>query len=689
MRKIIALCLVAVLASSSFAYVPLSGINTQTNLGSFRNGATRGMFLEEVDIISANPVSLTEYMGTNLYTNWGNLRYANDPTSGGGVVTAVPIDAGADRAFTYDAAGRSQYFNFGMTGHPLSFIGLDSARVGVVYQNFGAKTVSYNLDNDAATGSGGSDSKGQWSATTLSDYDADLGVDRTRSQTSDLTYYNNTTNTQWDGGVAYKGLFLSDLVLGFSIARQSNITKRTTEGSKGYADRYLNDVAAQNVAVGMPAGARTGDTYSIGYADEVFDVNSMTQTDVLFQGRYPIFGLLVDAALGMRFQNNYNPDSNDAAQAITISGSEDLNTGTAFGAATPAQVYNTGTVISNRSNFDFNNFNIAATLLGNVTARAGLFTTAGAGANAAMTELSDDRKGSGPILRLEALKEMQKINLTGIFNLGTVTQNIAGKATLREYVATQLYVTATERDNYVMTDYTRAMEKNGDRKIGHMDIGGKIELKALEGMKLAFGGFINKEYDNSNYDEPNNTRETVSYDDGLAAVTPYAVVTTASKPGPATGEGTWVQTMSRTDKVTRETEITRYAVPVGTEIKLAKKWTFGCGTRYVMTKRTDKVRAETGTATTVTTQTPLGAAATVTQAISGNPSDSESVLYTETHGVEYTYGVRYNVNKNLTLACNAFLDTGANGAPAGNAARASLLDLDTYRLLAIQAVFHF
>jgi len=172
MRRILSAVLVFGMAAQAFAYVPLS--NTQNNLGSFRNGATRGMFYEELDVISASPVSLLEFSGSALYTNWGNGRYFNDPT---GVVTAVPIDGGADRALSYDAVGRSQYFNIGLTGNPLSMFDIANTRGGAVFQNLGSKTSLIDLDSNAATGTAGLDSEGTWVSTTLTDTDNDLVID--------------------------------------------------------------------------------------------------------------------------------------------------------------------------------------------------------------------------------------------------------------------------------------------------------------------------------------------------------------------------------------------------------------------------------------------------------------------------------------------------------------------------------
>ena len=104
-----------------------------------------------------------------------------------------------------------------------------------------------------------------------------------------------------------------------------------------------------------------------------------------------------------------------------------------------------------------------------------------------------------------------------------------------------------------------------------------------------------------------------------------------------------------------------------------------------MTKQTSK--STQGRTTTVTSVTPAGGATTTQTVIADNhPALTQSVVYTETHQVSYTYGIEWRPNKNLILACNAFLDTNPNPSPT---TKATIFDLDTYRLLAIQAIFKF
>ena len=71
MKKLLSVIMVGLMATSAFAYVPLS--NSQLNIGSYQNSATRGMFYNELDILSAAPVELLDFSGNALYTNWGNV----------------------------------------------------------------------------------------------------------------------------------------------------------------------------------------------------------------------------------------------------------------------------------------------------------------------------------------------------------------------------------------------------------------------------------------------------------------------------------------------------------------------------------------------------------------------------------------------------------------------------------------
>lgn len=683
MRKLIALCLVTALASSSFAYVPLS--NSQTDLGSFRNGATRGMFYEEIDVLSASPVTLMDFGGTNLYTNWGNLRYSNDPT-----IANTQTGITADKAFTYNTAGSNQFFNMGIIGNPLSMIGIDNSRAGVVYQNWGSKTDYFNLDTVA-----GNESEGIWEIDTITAQGSNgqAGLDRYNKRKSDVKFYDNNTYTKWDVGAAYQGLILDDLVLGFGLSTKSSSKKRITGGSKGYADVYVSTTGA--TGAGMPATSTVGDSYAIDFADTETDVNSESSTDMLFQGRLPsLFGLQVEGGLGFRTITTSNPDilAAEVANAVTITGREDVN-----GGATPGvngtQMWNTGTAIRARdaaTTLDFNDtvFATGGNIVGQITPGTGFFAHSGTGANAGITKYSDERKGTGPIMRLQAMKEWSKVNVTGVLNYSTVKQDIGAEIVKREYTQTKWTNGAAVEviDNYAV-DYVNTQRWNGDTTRKELDLGGKIEMKALEGMKLAFGGFINTDSRTTNTNIPVTTVFTSTYDDGLATH-----VALTGVPSRANGEGTAVQTSNTTTNYDKEVLTTQYSVPVGAEIKLGQKWTLGVGTKYIMTKTATKETYRYGMTDTVTVVTPADTAVAATTTYGKTmpaTSQTSGTSYAESHAVQYTYGVRYEVNKNLTLSCNAFLDTGANGAAVANGPRAQIFDLDTYRLLAIQAVFHF
>ncbi|MFH0948432.1 MAG: hypothetical protein V1833_05480, partial [Elusimicrobiota bacterium] len=153
-KKLLAVLLATIMATSAFAYVPLS--NSQLNIGSYQRGATRGMFYNELDIVSAAPVELLDFSGNTLYTNWGNVRNFNDIANYGSALGWSQQTNNVDRS----------YFTFGVTGNPLCCANIEDSRSGIVYQNFGGKAVKYNLDNDDETGlnpgPNGFDSEGKW-----------------------------------------------------------------------------------------------------------------------------------------------------------------------------------------------------------------------------------------------------------------------------------------------------------------------------------------------------------------------------------------------------------------------------------------------------------------------------------------------------------------------------------------------
>jgi hypothetical protein len=218
-----------------------------------------------------------------------------------------------------------------------------------------------------------------------------------------------------------------------------------------------------------------------------------------------------------------------------------------------------------------------------------------------------------------------------------------------------------------------------------MDLGVKFDLLKMKSLRVAFGAFLTSIYEVTDYTQRINSTEITSYDDGAAGNTAWNLT---SRPR-TNNEGEWRQTVSAETTNKDEVTTTQYSVPVGFEVPLSKKWTFRAGTTYSMAKIKTVARTTGGSVTTVTTETPAGAAATTTTSIGAPAGDylNDSTTYTEAHQVTYRYGIQWDALDNLTIACNAFLDTNPNNAPAGT--KASIFDLDTYRLLAIQAVFKF
>lgn len=279
-KKLLATVLSFAIISPSFSFVPLS--NSQNNLGSYRLDATAGMFYDELDIISVHPVSLLEFSGNRLYTTWGNVRnnvdFLYNPTL-------------SYKGMTMPTADNT--FVFGITGDPLSKLGLSDSRMGFVFQNRGAKATFFNLDNVA-----GNDSEGKWENITSQNTDgsADGSIDRETILSADMKNYSNQAINQFNVGFAKKGLILDDLVVGFGVARNSDYNKRITGGTKSYKLRYLND---NGMPSGYPAGTREGDTYELTYADNDGLTNSLDVTDLLVQARLePISDLRVDVCCG-------------------------------------------------------------------------------------------------------------------------------------------------------------------------------------------------------------------------------------------------------------------------------------------------------------------------------------------------------------------------------------------------------
>src|SRR3989339_110152 len=346
MRKLIALfTLLAFVAGNSYAYVPLS--SAQNNLGSYQNNATGGMFYNELDILSIYPVELIDFAGNNLYTNWSNAR--NYAASNATYPTALKWGSNVGNA-------NLSPLLIGVTGDLLGNFGIEGSKVGVVFQNYGGKSTTYNLDGVA-----GNDSEGKILSETFTAFVAtETAKKDVKTENTDVKYWTNTTNTQWNAGIAKKDLIVRGLDLGFGLSRITNSSILTTGGTKTYTDRYLMDQGATDA--GMPGSAREGDTVNIAYDDNSVDLASTATTDLKIQGRYPVMDeLLVTVGLGARYRTSINPgglvDITGAAQgtleknAITVAAKDDQGYNNA--AAVLTQYYDYATSIVNRSKFDY------------------------------------------------------------------------------------------------------------------------------------------------------------------------------------------------------------------------------------------------------------------------------------------------------------------------------------------------
>ena len=735
MKKLLSVIMVGLMATSAFAYVPLS--NSQLNIGSYQNSATRGMFYNELDILSAAPVELLDFSGNALYTNWGNARSF-----------AGPYNPGVDYNQALSWTGVTEpvnYFTFGVTGNPLSYAGIEDSRSGIVYQNFGGKTVQFNLDDDVGTGQNpgvtGEDSEGTWENKTYTVLFPTMPLtnDRLETANSDAKYHTNTTNTQWNIGSSYK--LMDKVSVGLSLARQTDTNILTTEGTKTYAYRELTGNGA--VADGLTANLVGTDllSYTFAYPTQEIDQNSTSRTDILPQARIKISDdFYVDAGVGLSFQKTLNPVGTaqqivaGEKTVVTVTATEFTGVGagvvfsTAPGATQIANYTNTGTAIVDKNNAGLS-LDYDAT--GNIPAAGLASTVFTRGAlEDGVSAFADDRDGTAPLIRIEAVKKFEKVDITGIVNYSNLSQDVDASQTDREYIQTSCVISTWSvggqdiadgniKDNFVQRDYTSVQTITGKGTISNFDVGAKVSMKALEGVKVSFGGFIQKQTNKEDGDWTYKSTELTSYNDGIVSTNVYnngsivspssgtyidADGTISGRPGPVggtdqtasrgaietsgDGEGTWSETVSQTGTFLKETITTIYRVPVGIEIPLSKKWTFRAGTEYVMTKTETTTEQPTNQGTKTKVATPGSTAqglASVTNVDTWGPSSKKSVYKSENQDVYYTYGVQFDATPSLTIACNAFLDTAADNA----AAHASIFDLTTYRQLSLSAAIRF
>ncbi|MCS7227573.1 MAG: hypothetical protein NZ839_01245, partial [Endomicrobia bacterium] len=394
--------------TSSFAFVPLS--NQQTSVSSFRSLATMGMFYDELDIISAHPVSLLEFSGNTLYTTWGNIRGINNTNR---IVSYYSPAAVVDNTFV-----------FGLCGDALSNFNIKNSRIGFVFQNLGAKTNYFNLDNIT-----GLDSEGVWKDIISENVDnsADGSIDREQIFESSMKNYANRKMNQFNVGFAKKGLNFGkfrNVIAGVSISRQSDYTHRITEGIKSYKRRYLTD---NGLPSGWPSGIRVGDTYELNYADNDILVNSFDITDILAQARISNFfltGLRLDLGIGLRVRNDYNPTSL-IKNADTVAISDDKLNNAGNGVVYDYRFAKRNVSLATGGQLNYDDF----TGLQGDFLLTNLWRPAWAGGIDApgLEDFSDNRGGFGFLLRTEAGYRLFNIPLTGVFNFSITPQKLDRK----------------------------------------------------------------------------------------------------------------------------------------------------------------------------------------------------------------------------------------------------------------------
>ena len=727
MKKLLSIIMVALMTTSAFAFVPLS--NSQLNIGSYQRGATRGMFYNELDIVSAAPVELLDFSGNTLYTNWGNVRNWNDIANYGSA-----LDWQTPTAVGTDVTG----FTFGVTGNPLSYAGIEDSRSGIVYQNYGGKTVYKDLDTDGATGNGaGWDSEGEWATNTYTlEYATTTPtVGKIANTTaSGLKYNLNNTYTQWNIGTSYK--LMDKVSLALSLERETDTNIMATEGSFSYTDRYLTDTGAINA--GGIRGQREINTYSVSLPTQEYDKESSAETIILPQARINISDSFnVDLGVGLNFVKTLGTDNttgDNEKLVVTVTARESVLISTSPTASATdgrIQYFNTGTAIVGKTAVAAVQMDYDDTLAVLPALNGNVFK---ADANdAGISNFADDREGTAPVIRIEAKKKFEKVDITGICNFSSLSRDVDASSTEREYVQNSAVIVTTgvannwsiaplTSDSFIEKDYTKTTTYKGTAKNGNLDLGAKIAMKALEGVKVSFGGFIRRVTSKTELDTADSSSELCSYNDVGASTDAFTnggvslgggtvssgTITTALKPGAiaasadgqsrtaygmntGNGEGSWLQTISKAGTDTEETVTVSYNIPVGIEIPLSKKWTFRAGTEYVMTKEETTKETTTNLKYTQTTATPEGEAAQPTSTvINDQPASTKSVYRSESHDVYYTYGVQFDATPSLTIACNAFLDTNSAAATdASGTSNANFFDLATYRTLALSAAIKF
>ncbi len=620
-------------------------------IGSFEARATGGMFYQDVDVLYRSPVRLWEFQGTLLLTSFGNYDHYNDFIVLGGAINTNLKWGTQDDTF----------FSIGVIGKPLWFLGNNDIRGGIYAFQYGSKSVAYDLDNDIDTGFDpsvqGLDSEGYYKRITLNDNGDGLGNpgDNTNDMTDtfeakDMIYHRDTSRRSIIGGATYK--FSESIKLGVGLLLDKNENILTTGGEKTYTEVIVKPDPVLLADISLTAKyLEQGDT----------DAYNSTNTYALgLQGQYKLSDeMQADVLLDLAYVSKVNPLGWEI-DAIDVSYSEE-NT----------DVEETDIGIFNRSILDYDIFGIPGALIDGNPGTKPLATT----------KFEDNRSGIDIAITPELNYTYDKMLLIDlIINFSTrLGMGIDASREQKLTLDTADRVAATTLDDYSYSQTRDITYDNGSESKFAIGGGTKLDFLNLKDIKLAIGLFFQYKSAGENYTYEQKNETTWTYDDGLTAVTPFLTQPGTGANG-GDGEGTMNETSTTGYDYTRNISKTEWTIPVGTIIKLSKKWDFKAGARYVKTytKTVEKTEKPSDSGTT-TVSKPLGQAeTTVTALVLAPQTERESTLYEEASYTEFAYGVSYNYNENLRIAINAFLETN----PGGN-----LLDLATYRNLAISATY--
>ncbi len=683
--------LMAALVTTPASAQTIAYINAlQFDLQSFRNQATAGVFVDDIDK-AAWAARLLEIDGYRVYTNLSNL---NDPALMGDRLITYGLTQTANPT-TSDVFDRGSFL-FGTTFRYAE----DSDYVhSIFFQDAGRKTMFEDLEDGIIGNLTPAGSDAEYTGTVVTNYDNGTGpaghtnvagdqiIDQQSTEITDLKDYEQRQARRIDFGTAKD--VSQDLSAGARVFYQKDQMDLFTEG------RYEYRIAQRDSAAGT------------------LDIRSRNVTDYYGPGEEAY----KDSRIGVSLNADYHPWANQsvnvrldiAKQDVTNPGANKVNWG-AFPSApempiryrVDMAVQRDYTVVTQAGGF---NPNVYGDLTQSREARTEYSFThtipgTGTTSDPAVAVESVDDEGSGIALALmgEYRRECYGGQSEAWLAYLRAPYDLDATIVMRDYFFSTDWWNAGSGDFEAITtnDYTETVTLDGDRTYSVLEAGARW-TKPLSS-KVEFGGSLIATMTKWTQDYRMTTEsvQVTSFVDGDGVLGNDAMEGQGWPGGPFfEAESRYQQT--EIEDIVDETKSTVIRIPFGIRFRFAQKWTWNMGSIHEIAHTQQEIESTvpdglSAQGSTTVTDYEASGAHNVTTTYDSTFLESGTETVTDkwqSSNTTFFYGLEWHATENLWFYINGMFEGLADGTThpdTGNLNnQRQISDVEFYRSLSISA----